>query len=447
MEIVNPSPESPSAELMASIDMREVLARYVEDADTAERLLRWATDKAAVYYLRNISNSKANIEETKFETANNIGIEYSKDHKNKLSYRNKPLIPTNLEYEYLCDLIKSTSGSDKETLRYLLFGIKCVRARVEYDIDKLPDYNYDKYFHVLNEQSSAPCPVCRGRNTTPMILQTRASDEEPTVRYVCKDCNKHFSPPKFLSPRGGHADLAEPAPPEPVPPEGAPRRQGSHAPAAPQKGEAEHVARRPRVRAKERARKRELENEEAVPAVEAATKAAAEAKEDAPVSKEAARCLEDAASAENVAHSDDEEPSDEPGPAPVPEVLSADDAAAAAAVADALDNADEDIARGNADARDASEKDAEEDAEDAEKDEEDAEDAEEDAEDAEKDEEDAEDAEEDAEDAEKDEEDAEDAEENADDDDHHEDIAENARVTRGTARDSNKPVTRDSPSA
>ncbi|AQY16958.1 MC034 [Molluscum contagiosum virus subtype 1] len=388
MEIVNPSPESPSAELMASIDMREVLARYVEDADTAERLLRWATDKAAVYYLRNISNSKANIEETKFETANNIGIEYSKDHKNKLSYRNKPLIPTNLEYEYLCDLIKSTSGGDKETLRYLLFGIKCVRARVEYDIDKLPDYNYDKYFHVLNERSSAPCPVCRGLNTTPMILQTRASDEEPTVRYVCKDCNKHFSPPKFRSPRGGHA--------EPDPPEGVSRgTQGSHAPA--EEGEPEHVARRPRTRAKERACKCEVESEKAE------TKAAAEAKEETPVSEEAAQCLENAASAENVAHSDDEEFADDPGPVPVPEVLSADDAAAAAAVADALDNAN-DVTTGNADDEDASEKDADEDAE-------------------------------------------KDTDGDAEDNDQHEGIAENASVTRDADRNSDKPVTRGSASA
>nr|WQH57840.1 MAG: MC034L [Molluscum contagiosum virus] len=382
MEIVNPSPESPSAELMASIDMREVLARYVEDADTAERLLRWATDKAAVYYLRNISNSKANIEETKFETANNIGIEYSKDHKNKLSYRNKPLIPTNLEYEYLCDLIKSTSGGDKETLRYLLFGIKCVRARVEYDIDKLPDYNYDKYFHVLNEQSSAPCPVCRGLNTTPMILQTRASDEEPTVRYVCKDCNKHFSPPKFRSPReGAHATPEEPALQEPVPPEGVQRReQGSRVPA--EEGKPEHVAHQARVRAKERARKK---------SDHAATKAAAEAKEDSPAGEEAARCLEDAASAENVAPSDDEESSYEPGPVPVPEVLSADDAAAAAAVADALDNANEGIGRGKANDEDASEKDADDDA--------------------------------------------------AENNDHHENVADNA------GKDSDRPVTRDFSSA
>ncbi|QGN68035.1 DNA-dependent RNA polymerase 30 kDa subunit [Equine molluscum contagiosum-like virus] len=202
MERKDPAPASaPRSDEpgMEAVNMREVLARYIEDEAVAERLLRWASEKAALYYLRNISNTKANIEETKFETVNNIGIEYSKDHKHRLSYRNKPLIPTNLEYQELCDLIKSTSGGDKETLRYLLFGIKCVRARVEYDIEKLPDYNYDKYFKVLDERSGVPCPVCRGQNTTPMILQTRASDEEPTVRYVCKDCQKNFSPPKFKS--------------------------------------------------------------------------------------------------------------------------------------------------------------------------------------------------------------------------------------------------------
>lgn len=182
---------------MAALDMRAIIAQYVPSEDVVESLLAWASEKAAVYYLRNISNTKANIEETKFATVNNIGIEHSKDTKYKLSYRNKPLIPTNAEYKEICDLIKTTSGSDRETLQYLLFGIKCVRAGVEYDIDKLQDYNYDQYFKVLDSKGNVRCPVCHGDDTTPIILQTRASDEAPTVRYVCKDCNKHFAPPKF----------------------------------------------------------------------------------------------------------------------------------------------------------------------------------------------------------------------------------------------------------
>ncbi|ATI20976.1 RNA polymerase [Western grey kangaroopox virus] len=187
------------------MDFRGIVSKYVNCENAVERLLEWATRKSAVYYLRNINNTKVNIEETKFDAVNNFGIEYSKDNKYKLSYRNKPLIPTNIRYSEICDLIKSTSGSDKETLRYLLFGIKCLHADVEYDIDRIPDYNYDKYFKVLDDNYNLPCPACRCHSTTPMILQTRASDEEPTVRYVCKECGKNFSPPRFKFNNNGTA--------------------------------------------------------------------------------------------------------------------------------------------------------------------------------------------------------------------------------------------------
>lgn len=179
------------------MDMIAIIKKYVDSDIEAENLLKWAVKNANIYYLRNIINTKVNIEETKFKTEHDIGIEYSKDNKYKLSYRNKPLIPTNEKYKELCDLIRSTNGIDKETLRYLLFGIKCVHAKVEYDIEKVVDYDYSKYFNVLSEKSNIKCVACKSTNTTPMILQTRASDEEPTVRVVCKDCGKNFAPPRF----------------------------------------------------------------------------------------------------------------------------------------------------------------------------------------------------------------------------------------------------------
>ncbi|ALA62445.1 RNA polymerase subunit RPO30 [Turkeypox virus] len=179
------------------MDMMKIIKKYIESEEDADKLLRWAIKNANIYYLRNIINTKINIDETKFKTVHNIGIEYSKDNKYKLSYRNKPSIATNIRYKDLCDLIRSTNGADKEILRYVLFGIKCLHNNAEYDIDNLMDYNYDKYFNILDEKCNIQCINCKSTNTTPMILQTRASDEEPTVRVVCKDCGKNFAPPKF----------------------------------------------------------------------------------------------------------------------------------------------------------------------------------------------------------------------------------------------------------
>ncbi|QRY18928.1 ORF-58 [Teiidae poxvirus 1] len=179
------------------MDILKIIKIYISSDEEADKLLKWAIKNANIYYLRNIINTKTNIDETKFKTVNNIGIEYSKDNKHKLSYRNKPSIPTNKKYDELCSLIRSTNGTEKETLRYLLFGIKCVHAKVEYDIEKVVDYNYDKYFKVLESTGNIKCVECNSTNVTPMILQTRASDEEPTVRMVCKDCKRNFAPPKF----------------------------------------------------------------------------------------------------------------------------------------------------------------------------------------------------------------------------------------------------------
>ncbi|AAF44444.1 RNA polymerase subunit [Fowlpox virus] len=179
------------------MDMMKIIKKYINSEEEAQKLLKWAIDNANIYYLRNIVNTKVNIEETKFKTVHNIGIEYSKDNKYKLSYRNKPSIATNEKYKELCNLIRSTNGIEKETLRYLLFGIKCVHAKVEYDIEKVPDYDYSNYFDVLKEKSTIRCVACKSNNTIPMILQTRSSDEEPTVRVVCKDCGKNFAPPRL----------------------------------------------------------------------------------------------------------------------------------------------------------------------------------------------------------------------------------------------------------
>lgn len=76
---------------VVTTDIRELLSQYVDDANL-ENLIEWAMEKSSKYYIKNIGNTKSNIEETKFESKNNIGIEYSKDSKN--NYRieiNRPL--------------------------------------------------------------------------------------------------------------------------------------------------------------------------------------------------------------------------------------------------------------------------------------------------------------------------------------------------------------------
>ncbi|ASK51239.1 RNA polymerase subunit [Eptesipox virus] len=178
-------------------EIRDIVNKYISNKDIVEKLFNWATDKAEKYFIKNINNTKTNIEETKFDPKNNIGIEYSKDSKNKLSYRNKPLILTNVKYSDLCNMIRITSGVEKEILRYLLFGIKCIEAGADYNIDVLQDLDYEKYFNVLDVKYNIPCPACKSKNTTPMMIQTRAADEPPLVRHACRDCKKHFRPPKF----------------------------------------------------------------------------------------------------------------------------------------------------------------------------------------------------------------------------------------------------------
>ncbi|ABQ43509.1 RNA polymerase subunit rpo30 [Tanapox virus] len=180
-------------------DIKTLAKKYINDENELLKLLHWATEKSTKYYVKNISNTKSNIEETKFDSKNNIGIEYSKDAKNKLSYRNKPLILTNFEYSDICDLIKVTNGTEKEILRYLLFGIKCIKKGVKYNIDEINDINYDEYFNILDKKYNIPCPECSSKNTTPMMIQTRSGDEPPLVRHACRDCKKHFKPPKFTT--------------------------------------------------------------------------------------------------------------------------------------------------------------------------------------------------------------------------------------------------------
>ncbi|QDJ95010.1 RNA polymerase subunit [Hypsugopox virus] len=206
-------------------EIKDVLHKYISDIDSAMQLFEWAMDKAQKYFIKNIGNTKTNIEETKFDPKNNIGIEYSKDSKNKLSYRNKPLIVTNSEYSDICNMIRITSGIEKEILRYLLFGIKCIKAGVEYNIDMLQDLDYDKYFNVLDVKYNIPCPACKSKNTTPMMIQTRAADEPPLVRHACRDCKKHFRPPKFRAfdyktkedvPDNAPSPPDSPTPPSPV---------------------------------------------------------------------------------------------------------------------------------------------------------------------------------------------------------------------------------------
>ncbi|ABJ08948.1 RNA polymerase subunit RP030 [Nile crocodilepox virus] len=177
---------------------KEALRKLVGDNEKFEELYAWSRDTSDIYYLRNIVNSKVNIEETKFSPINNVGIEYSKDAKNRLSYRNKAIIPSrDKRYHALTTAIEKTNGKDRDLLRYFLYGLKCLDAGVEYDLEKLQDYDYDKYFSVLSDKSNTPCIYCRSTNTVPVIAQTRAADEEATVKYVCKNCGKNFSPPKF----------------------------------------------------------------------------------------------------------------------------------------------------------------------------------------------------------------------------------------------------------
>ncbi|AAR07392.1 35L [Yaba monkey tumor virus] len=183
---------------MATLDdIKKLAKKYVNNEEDLVKLLQWATEKSTKYYVKNISNTKLNIEETKFDPKTNIGIEYSKDAKNKLSYRNKPLISTNLEYLDICDLIKVTNGAEKEILRYLLFGVKCIKKGVKYNIDDINDIDYREYFDVLDKKYNIPCPECNSKNTTPMMIQTRSGDEPPLVRHACRDCKKHFKPPMF----------------------------------------------------------------------------------------------------------------------------------------------------------------------------------------------------------------------------------------------------------
>ncbi|AGZ95350.1 DNA-dependent RNA polymerase subunit [Goatpox virus] len=178
-------------------DIEDIIYKYVKEKSKVKEILKWATDKASKFYIRNIINTKSNIEETKFEPRNNIGIEYSKDSKNKLSYRNKPLIETNKDYSDICNLIRTTNGTEKEILRYILFGIKCVQKNVEFNIDDIRDINYEEYFNVLDKKYNLPCPECKSKNTIPVMIQTRAADEPPLVMHSCRDCKKNFKPPKF----------------------------------------------------------------------------------------------------------------------------------------------------------------------------------------------------------------------------------------------------------
>ncbi|APG58245.1 DNA-directed RNA polymerase 30 kDa polypeptide [BeAn 58058 virus] len=91
-----------------------------------------------------------------------------------------------------------SNGLEKDILRYILFGIKCIQKGVEYNIDNIQDIDYsNNYFNVLDTKHNAQCPQCKGRNTMPIMIQTRAADEPPLVRQSCKDCNIHFKPPKF----------------------------------------------------------------------------------------------------------------------------------------------------------------------------------------------------------------------------------------------------------
>ncbi len=184
--------------------LRDLAAKHTDAAEAAS-IARWALDCAQRFALKNIVNTKtSNTDETNFEPAHNIGIEYSKDAKNRLSYKNKRSleVDANEDYADLRAQIRATSGAEHDALRYLLFAVKCVAARVPYDIEEVPDHDYSGYFNVLDEKFNLPCPSCQSKNTMPMMIQTRSADEPPLIKYACKNCQKSFNPPKFCEKKG-----------------------------------------------------------------------------------------------------------------------------------------------------------------------------------------------------------------------------------------------------
>ncbi|WOC29272.1 RNA polymerase subunit RPO30 [Equine parapoxvirus] len=174
-------------------------AAHVGAAEAAA-IARWARECAARYALKNIVNTKtSNTEETNFEPAHNIGIEYSKDAKNKLSYKNKRSLEVRERDDYaeIRAQIRATNGLEHDALRYVLFAVRCAAAGVPYDLAQVRDHDYSGYFNVLDEKHNLPCPSCQSRNTAPMMIQTRSADEPPLIRYACKNCQKSFNPPRF----------------------------------------------------------------------------------------------------------------------------------------------------------------------------------------------------------------------------------------------------------
>ncbi|AIZ77272.1 putative RNA polymerase subunit RPO30 [Parapoxvirus red deer/HL953] len=179
--------------------LRALAAPHVPE-DAAAEIAVWAVACAHKFALKNIVNTKtSNTEETNFDPAHNIGIEYSKDTKNRLSYKNKRSLELveNDEYAEIRAQIRATNGLEQDALRYLLFAVRCVVAGVPYDIDEVRDHDYSEYFNVLDEKYNLPCPSCKSKNTMPMMIQTRAADEPPLIRYACKNCQKSFNPPRF----------------------------------------------------------------------------------------------------------------------------------------------------------------------------------------------------------------------------------------------------------
>lgn len=184
---------------MDETTLRDLAAAHVDDAAAAE-IASWALICAHKFALKNIVNTKtSNTEETNFDPAHNIGIEYSKDTKNRLSYKNKRSLEVveGGEYANLHAQIRATNGVEQDALRYVLFAVRCVAAGVPYDIDDVRDHDYGEYFNVLDEEHNLPCPSCRSKNTMPMMIQTRSADEPPLIKYACKNCQKSFNPPKF----------------------------------------------------------------------------------------------------------------------------------------------------------------------------------------------------------------------------------------------------------
>ncbi|ASC55614.1 RNA polymerase subunit RPO30-like protein [Seal parapoxvirus] len=170
------------------------------DASEAARIATWAAECAQRFAIKNILNTKtSNTEETNFNPAHNIGIEYSKDTKNRLSYKNKRSIEV-VEgdgYEDIRAQIRATNGIEHDALRYLLFAVRCAAAKVPFNIEDVQDYDYSEYFSVLDKKHNLPCPSCKSKNTMPMMIQTRSADEPPLIKYACKNCQKSFNPPKF----------------------------------------------------------------------------------------------------------------------------------------------------------------------------------------------------------------------------------------------------------